>query len=111
MLRTRGWQASTTFAPAAWSDFEMNQAKLSLSPTPVTRAILPERSIGVIVQHLAGEALFPNQRPLPRPSGVTDPATESQSASSVAGVCDPGRHVHVARQSEHRAETKRHADS
>jgi hypothetical protein len=48
MLTMRGWQASATFAPAAWSALEMNHAKLSLSPTPVTSASLPDRSIEVM---------------------------------------------------------------
>ena len=44
----RGWTAQTSFAPAAWSALEMVQAKLSLSPTPVTRATLPLKSIGIM---------------------------------------------------------------
>ena len=48
MPTMRGWHASTTFAPAAWRVLEMYQAKLWLSPTPVTSATLPERSIGIM---------------------------------------------------------------
>src|SRR5262245_56011494 len=58
MPTIRGWQARTILAPAAASALAMNQAKLSLSPTPVTRATWPLRSIGVIVPlHEAGDGV------------------------------------------------------
>src|SRR5439155_25886024 len=44
----RGWQARTIWAPAAWRALAMNQANDSLSPTPVTRATLPLKSMGII---------------------------------------------------------------
>src|SRR5262245_13131292 len=48
MFIMRGWQASTTRAPAAWNALAMYQAKLSLSPTPVTSATLPVISMGIM---------------------------------------------------------------
>ncbi len=48
MPTRRGWQANTIFAPAARKALAMNQAKLSLSPTPVTRATLPSKLIGIM---------------------------------------------------------------
>src|SRR5438270_13944746 len=54
----RGWQARTIFAPAARRALAMNQANDSLSPTPVTSAILPLKSMGIIVPLLTnGTAL------------------------------------------------------
>src|SRR5688572_8665937 len=44
MPTTRGWLASQTRAPAAFSDFAICQAKPPSSATPVTNAFLPERS-------------------------------------------------------------------
>jgi len=45
MLTMRGWLAKTSRAPAACKPLAMNHAKLWLSPTPVTRATLPLRSM------------------------------------------------------------------
>src|SRR5207244_7924847 len=44
----RGWHEKTKRAPAALSALAMYQAKLSLSPTPVTSAILPLKSMGTM---------------------------------------------------------------
>src|SRR4051794_32055778 len=54
MPTMRGWQARTTWAPAAWRALLMNQANDSLSPTPVTRATLPVKSMGIIARLLDG---------------------------------------------------------
>ena len=48
MFTSRGWQVRTIFAPAACKALAMNQANDSLSPTPVTRATLPLKSMGII---------------------------------------------------------------
>src|SRR5262249_30861522 len=50
MLTMRGWLANTSLAPAACKLLEINQAKLWLSPTPVTRATLPARLIGIMIR-------------------------------------------------------------
>src|SRR5215470_13406750 len=64
MRTKRGWTAKASRAPAAQSAFEMNQAKLSLSPTPVTRATLPLKSMGIMagsLHELTG-LLYTNRR-------------------------------------------------
>ena len=48
MFIMRGWQASTIREPAAWRALAMYQAKLRSLPTPVTRAVLPVKSMGII---------------------------------------------------------------
>src|SRR4051812_8186573 len=50
MFMRFGSHASTILAPAAWSAFEMYHAKPMLSPTPVTKAILPEKSMGIMAR-------------------------------------------------------------
>src|SRR5215207_7871652 len=44
----RGWQARTSRAPAACKALAMYQAKLRSLPTPVTRAVLPLKSMGIM---------------------------------------------------------------
>src|SRR5437773_1701261 len=61
----RGWQARTIFAPAARRALLMNQANDSLSPTPVTRATLPVKSMGIIGPLLDGDRrlIYGQRRP------------------------------------------------